>query len=290
MTPQNRRSFLATLGVAALGCATGGAPAAAAAFGAGAPGTRKLDRIGLQLYTVRDAAAKDLPGTLARIAQIGYRDVEFAGYHGRSAQEIRDLLARNGLRAPSSHIPVAELNGDRWKKTLDDAKTIGHEYLTIPWLGDAQRGSIEDWKRTASLFNTRAFDAKGAGLKFAYHNHDFEFRTLGGVVPMDVLIAETDPTLVSFEMDLYWVVRAGRDPIEYLSRFPNRFSMFHAKDSAGPPEHRMVEVGAGTIDFKRILAEGQRIGVRHVFVEHDNPADAFASITSSYRYLSTLTF
>jgi sugar phosphate isomerase/epimerase len=289
VTPQNRRSFLATLGAAALGCATGGAPAAAAAFGSGAPGTRKLDRIGLQLYTVRDAAAKDLPGTLARVAQIGYRDVEFAGYHGRSAQEIRDLLERTGLRAPSSHIPFAELTGN-WKKTLDDAKVIGHEYLTIPWLGDAQRGSIEDWKRTASLFNTRAFEAKGAGLKFAYHNHDFEFRTVGGLVPMDVLLAETDPTLVSFEMDLYWVVRAARDPLEYLAKYPNRFSMFHAKDSAGPPDHRMVSVGSGIIDFKHILAEGQRIGVRHVFVEHDNPADAFESIATSYQYLSKLEF
>src|SRR5687768_3410205 len=289
VTPQNRRSFLATLGVAALGCATGGAPGAAAAFGAGAPGSRKLDRIGLQLYTVRTAAAKDLPGTLARIAEIGYRDVEFAGYHGRTPQEIRDLLARNGLLAPSSHIPIADLRGN-WKKVLDEAKTIGHEYLTIPWIGDADRATVDDWKRIATLFNTSAFEAKGAGLKFAYHNHDFEFRTVGGLVPFDVLLAETDPALVSFEMDIYWVVRAGRDPLEYLTRFPNRFSMFHAKDSAGPPQHRMVDVGAGTIDFARILAEGQRVGVRHVFVEHDNPADPIASIASSYQHLSKLAF
>jgi sugar phosphate isomerase/epimerase len=288
VTLQNRRSFLATLGVAALGCATGGT-AGTAAFTSGAPGSRKLDRVGLQLYTVRDAAAKDLPGTLARVAQIGYRDVEFAGYYGRSPQEIRDLLTRYGLRSPSSHIAVAEIRGD-WKKTLDDAKTIGHEYVTIPWLGDAERATVDGWKRTASLFNRAAFEAKGAGLKFAYHNHDFEFRTVGGVVPFDVLIAETDPSLVSFEMDLYWVVRAGRDPIEYLTRFPSRFSMFHAKDSAGPPKHEMVDVGRGTIDFKRIFAEGTKIGVQHVFVEHDNPVDAFASITNSYQYLSTLEF
>lgn len=288
MTLQNRRSFFATLGVAALGCATGG-PATAAAFGAGAPGSRKLDRIGLQLYTVRDAAAKDLPGTLARVAEIGYRDVEFAGYHGRSPREISELLTRYGLRAPSTHIPVAELRGD-WKKVLDDAKTIGHEYVTIPWLGDSERATVATWKRTASLFNRGAFEAKGAGLKFAYHNHDFEFRTIGGVVPFDVLIAETDPTLVTFEMDIYWVVRAGRDPLEYLTRFPNRFSMFHAKDSGGPPKHEMVDVGKGVIDFKRILAEGKRVGVQHVFVEHDNPSDPLASIATSYQYLSKLEF
>jgi sugar phosphate isomerase/epimerase len=287
VTLQNRRSFLATLGVAALGCATG--VPASSAFRGGAPGSRTLSRVGLQLYTVRSAAAKDLPGTLARVAEIGYRDVEFAGYYGRSPQETRDLLTRYGLRAPSSHIPFAELRGN-WKKTLDDAKTIGHEYVTIPWLGDSERGSIDNWKRTANLFNQAAFDAKGAGLRFAYHNHDFEFRTVGGLVPFDVLLAETDPKLVSFEMDIYWVVRAGRDPLDYLARYPNRFTMLHAKDSAGAPAHEMVDVGRGTIDFKRILAEGTRIGVEHVFVEHDNPADPFASIANSYQHLSKLQF
>jgi sugar phosphate isomerase/epimerase len=285
---QNRRSFLATLGAAALGCATG-VSSPASAFRGGAPGSRKLDRLGLQLYTVRSAAAKDLPGTLARVAQVGYRDVEFAGYHGRSPVEIRDLLTRNGLRAPSAHIPFADLRGS-WKKALDDAKVIGHEYVTIPWLGDSERASIDAWKRTANLFNQAAFEAKGAGLKFAYHNHDFEFRTVGGLVPFDVLLAETDPALVTFEMDIYWVVRAGRDPVEYLSRFPTRFSMLHAKDSAGAPDHRMVDVGRGTIDFKRVLAQGTTAGVQHVFVEHDNPPDPFASIASSYQYLSRLEF
>ncbi len=288
MTLQDRRSFLATLGVAALGCATGD-PAPAAAFRTGAVGSRKLNRVGVQLYTVRAAAAKDLPGTLARIAEIGYRDVEFAGYHGRLPVEIRDLLARYGLRAPSSHIPVAEIRGN-WQKVIDDAKVIGHEYLTIPWLGDTDRATVDTWKRTASLFNQAAFQAKGAGLKFAYHNHDFEFRTVAGVVPFDVLLAETDPKLVTFEMDIYWVVRAGRDPLEYLRRFPNRFSMFHAKDSGGPPKHDMVEVGKGTIDFRSILAEGMKAGVQHVFVEHDQPADPLASIATSYQYLSTLEF
>ena len=288
VTLQNRRSFLATIGVAALGCAAGG-PAAAAAFRAGAPGSRKLDRIGLQLYTVRSLAAKDLAGTLAQVAAIGYRDVEFAGYHGKTPREVRSLLDANGLRAPSAHIPIADVRGN-WKKTLDDAKIVGHEYLTVPWLGDADRGTIDGWKRTASIFNRAAFEAKGAGLKFAYHNHDFEFATLGGVVPFDVLIAETDPSLVSFEMDIYWVVRAGRDPLEYLARFPNRFSMFHAKDSAGRPRHEMVDVGKGTIDFKSILAAGVGAGVRHVFVEHDNPGDPIASITASYRHLAGLEF
>ena len=115
-------------------------------------------------------------------------------------------------------------------------------------------------------------------------------RVTGGDVPLDLLLTETDPALVSFEMDIYWVVRAGRDPLEYLARFPNRFSMFHAKDSAGRPRHEMVDVGKGTIDFKAILAAGMGAGVRHVFVEHDNPGDPIASITASYRHLAALEF
>ena len=287
MTVQNRRSFLATLGIAAIGCATERTSDAANVIKAATSGPRKLDRIGLQLYTVRDEAARDLPATLERIAGIGYRDVEFAGYHGHTPAQIRDLLTRNNLRAPSAHVPIATLRGD-WKKALDEAKLIGHEFVTIPWLDNAGRMTADDWKRIAAEFNRGAAEAKTAGLRFAYHNHDFEFRRTGDVVPFDVLLSETDPALVTFEMDIYWLVKAGHDPLDYFTRFPNRFPMVHAKDSAGPPEHVMVDVGAGTIDFRTVLGQGMKAGVIHVFVEHDRPADAFGSIASSYRHLSQL--
>jgi len=285
---QDRRSFLALLGAAAAGCVAG-KPETAADLMKSATPPSSPHRIGVQLYTVRDAAAKDLPGTLARIAEIGYRDVEFAGYHGRTPAEIRDLLTRFNLGAPSSHIPVASLRGD-WKKALDEAKTIGHEFVTIPWLGDGDTSSVDAWKRVAELFNRGGADAKAAGLRFAYHNHDFEFRRIGDVVPFDVLLAETDPALVSYEMDIYWLVKAGHDPMAYFTRYPNRFTMVQVKDSAGPPEHRMVDVGAGAIDFARVLPRAVASGVKHVFVEHDQPADAMASITASYQHLAKLAF
>ena len=250
------------------------------------PGPR---RIGVQLYTVRSLPQRDLAGTLERIAGIGYRDVEFAGYYGKSPAEIRELLTRYNLGAPSSHIPVASLRGD-WKKALDEAKAIGHEFVTIPWLGDADRASVDSWKRVAELFNRGGAEAKAAGLRFAYHNHDFEFRRVGDVVPFDLLLAETDPALVSFQMDIYWLVRAGHDPAEYFTRHPGRFTMVHAKDSAGPPAHRMVDVGAGTIDFATLLPRAVAGGVKHIFVEHDQPSDPMASITASYQHLAKLTF
>jgi sugar phosphate isomerase/epimerase len=203
--------------------------------------------------------------------------------------QIRELLTRYGLGAPSSHIPIASLRGD-WKKALDEAGTIGHEFVTIPWIGDEDRRSADSWKRTAELFNRGGAEAKASGLRFAYHNHDFEFRRTGDVIPFDLLLAETDPALVSFEMDIYWLVKAGHDPLDYFTRFPNRFTMVHAKDSAGPPEHRMVDVGAGTIDFARILPRGVAAGVKHVFVEHDQPADPMGSIAASYRHLAGLSF
>ena len=272
--------------MAALGCATQRPADADTLIKAAGSSSGKLDRIGLQLYTVRNEAARDLPATLARVAAIGYRDVEFAGYHGHSPAQVRDLLARNGLRAPSAHVPIASLRGD-WKKVLDEAKLVGHEYVTIPWL-DADRASVDSWKRIASEFNRGGAEARSAGLRFAYHNHDFEFLRIGDVVPFDLLLTETDPALVSFEMDIYWLVKAGHDPLDYFRRFPNRFSMVHAKDSSGPPEHRMVNVGEGTIDFRNVLGQGMKAGVSHIFVEHDRPTDAFDSIAKSYRHLAQL--
>ena len=286
---QDRRSFLALLGAAAAGCAAGSPETAAQMLESATASQPRPRRIGVQLYTVRTVAQRDLPGTLQRIAEIGYRDVEFAGYYGKSPAEIRELLTRYGLGAPSSHIPIASLRGD-WKKALDEAKAIGHEFVTIPWLGDGDRGSVDTWKRVAEEFNRGGAEAKAAGLRFAYHNHDFEFRRIGDVVPFDLLLAETDPSLVSFQMDIYWLVRAGHDPLAYFARHPGRFTMVHAKDSAGPPQHRMVDVGAGTIDFATLLPRAVAAGVKHVFVEHDQPADPMASIAASHAHLAKLTF
>ncbi|HEX6307134.1 MAG TPA: sugar phosphate isomerase/epimerase [Longimicrobiales bacterium] len=277
--PQSRRSFLATLGAAAIGTMVH--PACATVRGS------LLGRIGLQLYTVRNEMERDLEATLEQIAAIGYREVEFAGYFERSATQIAALLERLELTSPSTHIGYDQMRDD-WSRTLDTALTIGHTYITIPWIAPEQRRTIADWERTAALFNERAATARARGLRFAYHNHDFEFAQTDGTVPFDLLLANTDPELVEFELDIYWITRAGFDPLRYFERYPGRFRLTHLKDSAGPPEHRMVDVGSGQIDFAGVIAAANAAGVRHHFVEHDQPAEPFASIRSSYQYLAAL--
>ncbi|HTE47161.1 MAG TPA: sugar phosphate isomerase/epimerase, partial [Gemmatimonadaceae bacterium] len=151
-----------------------------------------------------------------------------------------------------------------------------------------RRPTPDDWKRLAEQFNKAAAQVKAAGFRFAYHNHNTELKKIGDATPLDILIAETDPSLVSFEMDLYWVVNAGGNPLDLLAKYPGRFKMLHVKDSMGAPDNKMAAVGAGTIDFKTIFARAK--GIEHYFVEHDQPADPIASASASYRYLANLDF
>ena len=283
MTAHNRREFLTLLGAAALGAASGCTVAATP--------RRKLNRIGLQLYTVRDQMQADLPGTLGRVAAAGYKEVEFAGYFGRSPAEIRDLLARNSLTSPSTHVPIQMMRNE-WQKTLDFARQVGHQWVVIPWLPDEERGNLESWKRIAAELNTGGRAARDAGLRVGYHNHDFELQPIAGssAIPLEVLITETDPALVDFELDLYWMTKGGADAVSYFNRFGRRFPLVHVKDSRGAPEHVMTEVGTGSIDFRRIFAEGDKAGIRHYFVEHDNPANPLESIRTSYNNLSSLQY
>ncbi|PYO51226.1 MAG: sugar phosphate isomerase/epimerase [Gemmatimonadetes bacterium] len=287
MKLQTRRSFLATIGVGALGLA--GINAVPASCSGAAPGTRKLKKVGLQLYTVRDLMKDDMPGTLAKVAAAGYQEVEFAGYYGRTPAQIRQLLQQNGLTSPSSHLPI-----DAFEKnaaaTLADAKAIGNEWATLPWIPEERRKTADDWKHIATLLNGFGAQAKSQGLRFAYHNHDFELRPIGGTRPLDILLSETDPSLVDFEMDLYWVVFGGGDPLDFFNRYPGRFQMVHVKDSAGPPDNKMVDVGSGKIDFRTIFAQSDKAGIKHYFVEHDQPANPIATITNSANYLHALTF
>ena len=284
MTLQSRRTFLATVGATALGLAGVNAASACATI----PARRKLSKVGLQLYTVRDLMQADMPGTLAKVAAAGYQEVEFAGYFGRTPAQVRDLLQQNGLTSPSSHLglDVFEKN----TSVLADAKAIGNEWAVLPYLPEERRKTLDDWKRLPALLNTFAGQAKSQGLRFAYHNHNFEITPIDGVRPLDLLLSGTDPSLVDFEMDLYWVVFGGGDPLDFFNRYPGRFKMVHVKDSAGPPDNKMVDVGSGVIDFKTIFAQSDKAGIRHYFVEHDQPANPIATITNSARYLHAITF
>ena len=279
----DRRDFVKAAGATALGA---WAPALAPSPESRAP--RKLRRIGVQLYTVRDEMKKNLEGTIAKVAQIGYNEVEFAGYFEKTPAEVRAILDRHGLSSPSVHTGL--LPADQWRAALDAAKVIGHRYVVVAWIPPEQRKTLDDYKRFAERFNQAAADAHAVGLQFAYHNHDFEFVPLDGRLPYDVLLEATDPKLVQLEVDLYWITKGGQDPLKYFARWPGRVPMVHVKDSMGPPEYRMVEVGAGTIDWKQIFAHDTQAGIQHFFVEHDQPADPFASIRKSYEYLKRLEF
>lgn len=247
----------------------------------------RLKRIGVQLYTVRNALKADFDGTLQKVAAIGYKEVEFAGYMGRTPAQVKASLKQAGLRAPAEHIDLEVLEQE-WGATVEAAHTVGHEYLVVAWIDAARRSSIEDYKRIAGIFNQLGRQANAAGLRFGYHNHAYEMAPLEGQVPYDVLLQHTDPDLVCFEMDLYWTTDGGKDPLAYFAKYPGRFPLVHVKDRTATGQ--MVDVGQGTIDWGAIFAHRKQAGMKHEFVEHDEPGDPFASITASYDYLRALRF
>ncbi len=248
---------------------------------------RKLERIGLQLYTVRKLMARSVPDTLRLVAQLGYREVEFAGYFNHAPAEIRAMLDEVGLEAPGVHLPRKAFE-KQIDTVFDAASVIGHRYLILPWIASEERQTPDDYKRLAAWMNRTGEICKKAGFQFAYHNHDFEMIPLEGVRPYDILLQETDPTLVAMEMDLYWTVYGGADPMTYFQRYLGRFPLCHVKDMTS--DRKMVDVGEGQIPFARIFAHAEQAGLKHYFVEHDNPEDPAESIRKSYTYLANLRF
>ncbi len=283
----NRRSFLYTLGSALVGaaCARSGNDTS------GSEGTsqagQRLDRIGIQLYTVRRDMERDFEGTLARVAQVGYREVEFAGYYGRSANNVRAVLASVGLSAPASHIGLPDFRRDA-DGVIAMASGVGHNYLVVPWIDEGERKTLDHYRRIGQELTRIGEKVGAAGMRLAYHNHDFELTRIDGRIPLDVLLEEADPNLVVLELDLYWAVKGGIDPVAYFAQHPGRVHLVHVKDSAGAPEHRMVDVGKGTLDFGQIFARREQAGIRHAFVEHDNPPSTAETMQASYQHLSQL--
>jgi sugar phosphate isomerase/epimerase len=292
----NRRTFIGTSIAAAV----------AASRPAWTAETHHIDRVGLQLYTVRDLLKQDFEGTIAKVAQIGYKEVEFAGYFGKSPQEVRKILDSNKVSSPSEHVSY-DIVQNKWPETLEAAHVIGQTFIVCPWVEVSQRKEADGWKRAAETFNRAGEASQKAGIQFAYHNHAFEFEpseTLGGKLPYDFLLAETDPKLVKMELDLCWITVGGQDPVKYFDRYPGRFPLVHVKDwtTKGPggsdyggatgesrkPGH-MTDVGQGEIDWKRIFAQSGKAGVQHYFVENDEPKSPFEDIKISYDYLAKLT-
>jgi sugar phosphate isomerase/epimerase len=251
------------------------------------PPPRRLERIGLQLYTVRSEMQQDVERTLGTVARLGYQEVQFAGYFGRTPRQIRAALDASGLAAPGAHVPINALRGN-WEETLEAASVMGHRYLLVAWIPGEERRTLDDYRRIAGLFEHAAERARDDGILFAYHNHDFEFTRLDGQVPYDVLLEEASADLVKMELDLFWIRRAGGDPLSYFRAYPGRFHSVHVKDMDG--QGRMTDVGKGTTDFAGIFSRAEQAGIRHYFVEHDSPEHPYASIRDSYVYLRRLEF
>lgn len=251
------------------------------------PNPTRLDPLGVQLYTVRASMQQDVERTLARVRSIGYREVEFAGYFGRTPAQITAALGSNGLAAPSAHVGLDALTtglGD----TLETAERIGHRWLVLPWIDEKDR-TPEGYDRIADQLNLAGETAARAGIRIGYHNHDFDLRPWpGGLVPLERLIQRLDPRHVDIELDLYWVVKGGSDPRPWFEHHPGRFPMVHVKDAGPGPEFAMADVGAGAMDWRAIFALRRKAGIRHYFIEHDQPAEPWSSITASFRYLSHL--
>jgi sugar phosphate isomerase/epimerase len=299
-----RRTFLECSSLALMT-----AMGSAKSFAAGsAAGTGPLGRpIGLQLYTVRDETGRDLVGTLKKLAAIGYREVETAGFYGKSGKEMRALLNDHGMTAPSAHSSMPDIQKDP-QKLIDGAAEVGAKYFvcafpalppgaTVP-SGKTLANAItlEQWQWNAEQLNRIGEMAKKAGLQAGYHNHNMEFRSYNGVVAFDQLLEWTDPSLVTFELDLAWVVTAGADPVAYLKKHANRISLLHVKDirkdavtTADELKSQTVEVGRGKIDWQRIFAACDPKYLKHYFVEQENfTGSTVAAAQASYEYLSTL--
>lgn len=239
---------------------------------------------GLQLYTLRDAMAESVETTLERVAAIGYREVEFAGYFGRSPEEVRRVLDATGLSAPSAHLGVEAF--EDWPATLDAARVMGHDWLVVASLPPEMRGSLDGWRRAAERLEAAGEEARARGIGLAFHNHAGAARPVDGVVPLDLLLRRTSPEHVSVQVDVYWLLEGGTDPVAFLERWPGRVPSLHVKDRTA--DGGMADAGAGGVDWTAVLAAGAEAGVAHHFVEHDRPADPFASAEASYRYLDQL--
>ena len=301
----SRRGFLRTAAVgAAVVGASGALATPAAATGASSGGTPlrvPLDKISIQLYTLRDQLAIDLEGTMAALAAIGYQKVEHAGFVGRTVTEFKAVLDRVGIRSSSGHVLIPQpFDAAAWNASLQDALTLGSSYIVNPFFGiNFGTGEVTrdraTWAAFAHDLNRAGQMARAAGLKLGYHNHNWEFFRLTDdptKTAYDVLIEETDPRYVHFEMDLFWVIRGARDPVDLLRRLNGRVLQYHVKDmnQAGSFE----DPGQGLLDFPRIFRSQQ---VDEYIVERDDagtaprlPADALDTARVGYEFLSSVRF
>ena len=285
----HRRNFLASLGIAAaatqLGCASSGMP--------NATGSRRLKRVGIQLYTLRDDARRDLAGTLAAIADAGYKDVELlssmSNFNMPPAQ-LRQLLDRLGLRAPSTHVGSEAF--DNLNAVFDEASTLGHQYVVLASLPyEPGKATLDDYRRWADRLNDAGRLARARNLWIAFHDEPYDFPAIDGQVPYDVLADRTDPTLVRLQLDTGNALMGGRDPLDLMRKYGSRYHLFHIKDAPSLGARTDAELGKGVLDFKQLLGMIPDIDNKFLYVEQESyPGAPIESVKRDYQYLSTLAF
>ena len=303
----NRRSFLKETSKASIGglLLTRELPAFFQSLAMPAPG--------LQLFTFFNSIDSDVKGTLQKVADIGYKNIESAfsrkgGYYGMKPKEFASLLNSMGMSWKSHHVlgapfklppdakmpvgpdgkpitipPMKNLR-DNFQELVDEAASGGVEYLVC---ANTPINTIEDLNTSVSILNKTGEAAAKAGIRFAYHNHDAEFRQVAGKIPYDLFLAETDPAKVAMELDIAWAVKGGTDPVALFQKHPNRFPLWHIKDLDASRE-KVLALGEGTIDYRPVFKAASASGLKYLFIEHDMPADAYKSITTSFANLKKL--
>ncbi len=288
-----RRDFVGTLGGAVLGMAFPRASAAAAQALAGgrAGGAARLERIGLELYTLRNVMPKDPEGTLAAVRRMGYTDVELLwsfDNFGRTPAQVKASLDATGLRAPSAHMDAATITRD-WERSLETAKLLGHDYLIVPSLPGATSRTLDDWRRWADRFNAAGATARRAGIWLAFHNEAEHMKPIDGQIPYDLFVERLDPSLVRLQLDTGNMLIGGGDPMRYLAKYRDRYWTFHLKDVVAD-RSKDTQLGTGTFDIAAFLAAIPALGSKPVYVEHESASDEMEAARNDLAYLRDLDF
>jgi len=276
----NRRQFIKTLTVAAAGAV------AMKSFAGNSLGNLHKAPVGLQLWTLRDTIQADTLNTLKQVSKAGYALIEPYGFdgsfYGIPAKEFRKMAEDLGLQITATHTGITAGNAD---SIIEKANDAGLKYLVLPSAGDRPFASIEDYKQLAAEMNIIGAKAQKASLRFGYHNHSHEFKEIEGKILYEILLSETDPDLVCFELDLFWIVKGGYDPVNYFNNFPGRFALWHVKDMAETGESTVI--GSGTIDLKKIFSQAKKSGMKYFFVEQEEyQSTPIQSIFDSYTFIS----
>ncbi|MFD0798984.1 sugar phosphate isomerase/epimerase family protein [Maribacter chungangensis] len=288
----------------------------------------KPSKVGVQLFSLPKLLEKDFNAGIQMISEIGYKEIEMygpfpfsvdaikerwntitpnlgfsgSGYFGHSPQEVKKILDHHGIKVTAAHADMDTMQ-TRMEQIGEAGDQLGFEYIGLPSIPEAKRQTLDDYKRVAEEFNEIGEKAKKVGLKFAYHNHGYGLQKVAGQIPLDLIFEETDPDLVFFEMDIYWTIAGGADPIAYLTAYPDRYRLMHIKDmkekvrfsgDGGEPSQwialfpYMTALGEGVLDIPSIISFAREKGVKHFYVEQDMAANPESELKKSFDYLKTV--